>query len=399
MIAGSPAALDLGYNSMLAFFLSLSMRVEWEGPLSMAAAQAYSDDPSSCFYQRPAQVPQVSNEKIAAAILKMYSPGQVPDSLLAECRQVLQQQEQRQQQQQGQQQQQQRETTASSWGKCQAPLRLKSSIPATAGSSADAKSSGSTGAGSSSALRAAGSGDAAQTNSSNNSSSSTMQGSPSGLFGETPYDMSLPLDDCALLRQHCRNLGPVLGAVADWVAGGSVKVTLLRPAIKQYMAAEVDPAASSRSSSKVVTDGPRRRTLFPRFLPRVDLSLSTLASKVDGNLQLGCMLSKSQSAAMRVTTSEMVAEMAKQVARDLVVEKGSAGYDALLQAASYAGETPATVPLLDVYEVPAGVMCSQGVWPPHPACSTSFVTALQHCRASTSQSPQVPGRLSPSALF
>jgi hypothetical protein len=171
------------------------------------------------------------------------------------------------------------------------------------------------------------------------SSSSSRQDSSLQPPGSLPYDMSLPLDDCALLRQHCSNLGPVLVATADWVAGGSSADTgPLRPALKQFMAAEVNAAASSSSSSsssssKVVSDGPRRRTILPRFLAIVDLS--ALQTKIDTNLQI--LADDVLSNAVRRSLVQLLCSVAKQVARELVVEKGSAGYDALLQAASYAG--------------------------------------------------------------
>jgi hypothetical protein len=149
--------------------------------------------------------------------------------------------------------------------------------------------------------------------------------------------MLLQLDGCALLVQHCSNLGPVLKVLADNGASGSASGLVLHAAIKQYMAAEVDAAASS--SSRVVSDGPRRRTLFPRFVPRLDLSLSTLQSQVDDYLQLiGSVSTLLSTDVPRKAITQIVAGIAKQVARELVVEKGSAAYDALMQAALHSGE-------------------------------------------------------------
>jgi hypothetical protein len=103
------------------------------------------------------------------------------------------------------------------------------------------------------------------------------------------------------------------------------------------MAAEVETAASS--SNIVLSDGPLRRTVLPRYVPQKNLTLSTLEPLVDGTLQFACVLTNVLTADMRRSLTQLVCGVAKQVARELVVEKGSAGYDALIQASSYAGVT------------------------------------------------------------
>lgn len=157
-----------------------------------------------------------------------------------------------------------------------------------------------------------------------------------GIPTDDGVDMSLPLDDCALLRQHCSNLGPVLQAVASWMADdhGPTHSGPLHAGFRQYMAAEVHAAARS---NKVVSDGPRRRTIMPRYAPTQEQSFSSLEVQLDSSLLVAFMGSKTVSNEVRKCLAQLVACVAKQVARELVVEKGSAGYEALLQAAMYGG--------------------------------------------------------------
>lgn len=104
-------------------------------------------------------------------------------------------------------------------------------------------------------------------------------------------------------------------------------------ALKQLLAAEVVAAASS--SSRVVSDGPRRRVLLPKYTPQSKLPLNSIEDQLAGHLLNPYM----EADALPSSTATLAAlpGIAKQVARELVVEKGSAGYGALVQAALSVG--------------------------------------------------------------
>jgi hypothetical protein len=153
----------------------------------------------------------------------------------------------------------------------------------------------------------------------------------------------MPPLDCALLVQHCSNLGPVLRATSLWVAEGSSAAAtgFLEGQIMDYLADEIDAAAETGSSSKVVSDGPRRRTLVPAISLRGVLSLDDLEMET----QVACKLAVfAQSAALNPLTVEMhvmagraVCSAARRVNAEWNIERGSEAYETLLQAALCAG--------------------------------------------------------------
>jgi hypothetical protein len=159
-------------------------------------------------------------------------------------------------------------------------------------------------------------------------------------LGPTYVDLSLPLDECALLVQHCSNLGPLLSAVADWAAAGLSDTALLRPAIKQYMMDEISSAG--RSANKVLSDGPRRRTLLPMYIGKACVpqlpGLSGLGAALDSKMYVMSVSSKALTPDVFASIGHTVFEVATQVASSCAIKQGSQTFDALAQATIYAGE-------------------------------------------------------------
>jgi hypothetical protein len=156
-------------------------------------------------------------------------------------------------------------------------------------------------------------------------------------------DMTLPLDDCGLLMQHYSSLGLVLRCVTAWVERGTPDNMLLRVGIWQHLTAELTAASNNNnSSSQVVSDGPRRRTLLPAQPPATTLPLSNLDAFVDSQLT-GIFSNpgawdKMMAHTVHKPTAELVCGVARQVAKELSITQGSAGYSALIQATVNAGE-------------------------------------------------------------
>jgi hypothetical protein len=160
-----------------------------------------------------------------------------------------------------------------------------------------------------------------------------------------PAGWDLQFDECALLVQHCSNLGPVLKAVADWAATRSPKdadVRVLVAALTKHFANEVAAARRSKqsgSSSKVVSDGPWRRTLLPPIAPYGVLSLDGLNRQVDGRIDT-FFQSESISkltADLQAAAVQLVCGAAMQVVCDLRLKEGSAVLETLLQTAMFSG--------------------------------------------------------------
>lgn len=175
------------------------------------------------------------------------------------------------------------------------------------------------------------------------SSRSSSDGGSTAGAGSTPpqsqvLDMQLPLDDCALLLQYSSNLAPVLRGVAEWVATGLKDTTYtgLADSVNQYLTAQVY-AASSACSSRVVSDGPRRRTLLPRLsAPNYTLSPAKLGHYLDELMLMYHKQGKLPKEA-RIMMANLVAHAARDVAKELGLEEGSAAATALTHATVYAG--------------------------------------------------------------
>jgi hypothetical protein len=192
---------------------------------------------------------------------------------------------------------------------------------------------------------AAGSSSSTAYSSCGGSSSSDGGGSDGGRTAGSPLpqsqsiDMELPLDDCALLLQYSSNLGPVLRGIAEWVATGLKDTTYtgLESSLYQYLMAQVY-AASSTCSSRVVSDGPRRRTLLPRFTePNYTLSPAKLGHYLDCQLIFMYHRQGKLPQQARVKLANLVAHEARDVAQELGLEDDSPAATALTHAAVYAG--------------------------------------------------------------
>jgi hypothetical protein len=171
---------------------------------------------------------------------------------------------------------------------------------------------------------------AAQSSSSSTSGSSSSSQQHGARPGST--------DDCALLRQHYSNLGPVLRATADWVAAGgsSADAASLLTAVKQYMNDDIN-AACTDIYDKVMSDGPERRTLLPLYVPRIELEPGVLAEMVAASLQ--AMVQDGQLLPPDVckAVARLVADAAGQLVDQWRLDRYTQAGNALMQAAFTAG--------------------------------------------------------------
>jgi hypothetical protein len=109
-------------------------------------------------------------------------------------------------------------------------------------------------------------------------------------------------------------------------------------AIKQYLLAEIRFAAAS-STTRVFSDGPRRRTLLPLYGKRAGLSHDSLLLLLYDELQVQAelqgrpvLLSKAHNG-----ISELVYDAVELVLDELQLDPDSEACCAFLQAAMYAG--------------------------------------------------------------
>lgn len=218
-------------------------------------------------------------------------------------------------------------------GKTSADSAAKSSSGSKASGAADSPAAGTGSAAADSATRS-------------RKSAGSGEGSGPGIEAQLEasiLDMSLPLDDCALLAADCKGLTPLLAATAAWVQAGSGDNSPLRAAVKSYVAGQIDSrtkssaAAAAAAAAGSSSDRPRRRTIVPAFYAHGNNTLQEVKVMLDWPLTSYFSPYCSEAAVDCQGVPALVESVLKEVAREQVLEKRSAAYMALCSAGHTAG--------------------------------------------------------------